>query len=497
MSTATSFPHFPDANANMVISSPVIDGQYDLRTMDIGWVMKTQNYRLTDGGRLYSKVCLGSVLCMDQDCLLKHVDQRPRSDIKLIAAQRCQHCNGQVSHVQCKVRVRFLYENGECHMSHLLKKGKNDPLTTQSHTHKAYIPVHLPAESAKALENVVKTYPNEISKALVVGTPSGSGGIAPVRNIHPLLNNIERTRYERRKIAKSAGILNSMQTSIEDFLVLQKENPNMIRLCNINIDEFILSVKANSVDRMVDFKAYPLITDVTFSVFQDYYFCSTVIYCEELRRHVVLYAAAIRNLKASVFESYFVDLFKAYDIQLNENSFLGMVMDYSAAQIKGFLDAFAKTTEKKPKSGLKFLKGCEVHFKRSISKLVKPTDVVLPLPKKISKKVIDKKEQKSAIKKQQSRLKKLAYDLLKASNKQEFKSSAKKILQKFPKAKAWVNFWTRKPVRSMAFKAGTKMNNALHEHKTTTTNGIESYHRDLYRVLKKHQGLLVNIKVRK
>jgi hypothetical protein len=47
----------------------------------------------------------------------------------------------------------------------------------------------------------------------------------------------------------------------------------------------------------------------------------------------------------------------------------------------------------------------------------------------------------------------------------------------------------------MIFKSVTKMNHNLLDHPTTTTNGIESYHRNLYRVVKKNKDLLTGLKV--
>jgi hypothetical protein len=156
--------------------------------------------------------------------------------------------------------------------------------------------------------------------------------------------------------------------------------PNLFRLFDININQFIISLKATTIDQFLDFKNNPVLTDVTFKVFKNYYLCSSVIYCDELKRYVPIYVAAIKELTANTFKNYFIDFFSAYHINFDEVSFLGMVMDFSAAQARGYLDAIKAVTGNDDHYGLKYLKGCYFHFTSSVTKLTKPFNIVLPLP---------------------------------------------------------------------------------------------------------------------
>jgi hypothetical protein len=178
-----------------------------------------------------------------------------------------------------------------------------------------------------------------------------------VREIHPIFQNLHATRYYRKKVAQAYGVVQPAKSSIEDMLELQNQHPNMIQVCDITLNNFFISIKSDSLGKLVDFKNNPVQTDVTFSVFQDYDFCSSVIYSKVLERHVVIYAAIIRNKDHNIFERYFTSFFEAYGINFeDDDSFFGMLMDFSQAQAKGFLDAVAKKTGKETSDGLKFLK---------------------------------------------------------------------------------------------------------------------------------------------
>lgn len=94
-----------------------------------------------------------------------------------------------------------------------------------------------------------------------------------------------------------------------------------------------------------------------------------MVYSLELCRHVIAFAAVFDGLTSHHFAQYFMALFLAYDVKFSKNDFLGVIMDFSDAQRAGFLKAYESRTGRS--DGLKYIKGCTVHFSRSVDKLSK------------------------------------------------------------------------------------------------------------------------------
>jgi hypothetical protein len=492
-----SFPQFCDAATDMTIQLGTTELTPKMKTsiVDIGWAFALFDSRRVRNIHKITKSCMGALHCTNPQCILvnseKPVDQRPCTTDKAIAKQKCNMCHqGGLTRIHCPVKVQFHFENDTCHML-----PGNDDLTT-AHTHGSYHAIHVTPSSMKTFVETIKNQPGNLTtKAMMVGTSSLSSGPMPLGNVDDIFMNKDRTRQLKYKVEKVLNLKTAITTTIEEMMDLQQHYPDHFRLCNIKLNQFMISIVSDSiVGPLLDFTSNPVLTDVTFSVFHGYYLCSSVIYCKELGRHVLLYAAAIRNNDAGTFKTYFIDFFDAFGIQFEDDVYLGMVMDFSQAQVKGYLEAIASTTGKHDKYGLKFLKGCRFHFSSSVTKLTSAFATVLPLPSDLE--TANTTEKKTAINDQLQQLEKLIYGLQEVTTETEFDSTIDTINNNFPNTENWINFWNRQNIRSMIFPAVTEMNDKLLEHPTRTTNGIEAYHRDLYRVLKRDEGLLTNFKVK-
>ena len=144
----------------------------------------------------------------------------------------------------------------------------------------------------------------------------------------------------------------------------------------------LLTLKYN-----LPFATQPIVTDATYkAVASDKkYLCSSVIYVPEMRKSIVFFQAVIGSLEASTFATYFIKLFE--HINVAKDRFLGVVMDFSAAQRLGFLHAFnyhyhnsanGSGTPEQLNEGISYFKGCHMHWMQSVQRVVKNHSAVPP-----------------------------------------------------------------------------------------------------------------------
>ncbi|KAI7846704.1 hypothetical protein BDC45DRAFT_409696, partial [Circinella umbellata] len=139
------------------------------------------------------------------------------------------------------------------------------------------------------------------------------------------------------------------------------------------------------------------------------------------------------------------------------------VMDFSQAQRQGFLTAFQEafpTSNILPES---LLKGCYHHWKQSVQRIVSNHAVV---PPGYDVDFID--------------LTDIMYNSL-GSN--AYDRAVQQIRDDFPNAKKWLNWWVREEIAGMIFRSKQWLKDELQAHPTRTTNSIEAFHRDLYRIV--------------
>ncbi|KAG0174185.1 hypothetical protein DFQ28_008941 [Apophysomyces sp. BC1034] len=196
-----SFPLFPEGTARIEVPHPrKEDGSYDVKNINIGWCMLRQDgYPAAQGGRMFTKKCAGSVRCLNPMCMLELVDIRPKlrqRDMDAKFKEGCNACGSPLIHNTCGARVHFLFHDDKYFMC----SGKGEG--GDRHSHGKYEAKHLSEQGREQLKNIVCTRPEATSKSLVVGLHQGVH-ITSVRDIdNDLCQNLDRTRYERRKILK-------------------------------------------------------------------------------------------------------------------------------------------------------------------------------------------------------------------------------------------------------------------------------------------------------
>lgn len=424
--------------------------------LNIGWQLETtycKNFK-KEGRKVYSKKCLGSVYCSNTSCELFSFDRRPASTLNNIYKQECDVCGETLARRTCDVKVKFIFQNkSSCQMFH---KG--------NHTHGKYQQKHLTKQEKENIDSVVDADPLITPKAGTVGVSARTGGLTePLRDsVAEILNNKDRTKYELEKSRERRGV-----TKRGDFLgelgKIQDEFDGFFVSCEVLKSKFSIVFSAPEMIKYnLSFSSHPLITDVTYKAVEDgYYLCSSVIFSPQLRKYIVIFQAVIGNLTAQTFETYFTQLFQHFSV--NAEKFMGIVMDFSAAQIKGFKAAFTKLFPSEDPS--KFLKGCYMHYMQSVQRIVSNYAVV---PRDSN-----------------ARFLALVKTLRETADQQVFLKTVLELSLEFPNCRKWLKWWLQPTISSMIFQSCTKQQPILWNHPTRTSNAVESYHSTLYNVMKK------------
>ncbi|KAK4519068.1 uncharacterized protein ATC70_009299 [Mucor velutinosus] len=276
--------------------------------------------------------------------------------------------------------------------------------------------------------------------------------------------NHGRTKYEIRRSKIQQDLYTTKEDAVAAFQDFDEKYPHFMDSAQILHSKFFVSFcSPEMLQCNLPFADRSIVTDVTLKAVPKgyYYLCSSVIYIEQLQKHVFFYQAIIKSNSAQVFKQYAVALFRKFDIKLEQ--FLGVIMDFSAAQHEGFILALREVFGVKQHNALPFLKGCYMHWMQSVRRLsnnyqvVKPDDIDLFL--------------------------KLVHHFRTTSNSIELYHTGQEILSKFPNSKKWLQWWLQPGVSSMIFRCKSLMKKELRQHKSRTSNAIEAFHSALYKLM--------------
>ncbi|CEG64718.1 hypothetical protein RMATCC62417_01644 [Rhizopus microsporus] len=226
------------------------------------------------------------------------------------------------------------------------------------------------------------------------------------------------------------------------------------------------------------FSSQPIVTDITYKAVKDnYYLYSSVIYVSHLKKHLVIFQAIIGGLEWTFFKKYFGAFFQYFGI--SRKSFLVVVMDFSAAQRKGILEAYRCTFSNSSgnediEDGIAYVKGCYMHWMQSVKRIASNYAVV---PQGY-----------------QAEFTKLVYVLRTTAIREEFYRTVLSLCIKFPNCKSWLRWWLQSSISSIISRFGNLQHHGLFNHKTRTSNAVESYHSALYIVIVKEQLLASSLK---
>lgn len=454
--------------------------------LNIGWAMSVDNsYRvnakkanLKEGEHRKDyrvvKTCQGALQCMNSFCTLYKVDTRPPIKEESIKTQKCLICKELVAWTKCKVKAVFYFsaKRMDCTMTHTINKNKGI-----FHDHSPYSQKHLTQDQLEKVDGLVKSQHAITANSGLTGIAGGKN-VAPdedIEKISDILLNKDRVKHELRAARIRNGLNIRTNDLFEEFTKIEDEFPDFINSAELVSSKFCITFSAPMMTMSkLPFETYPMVTDVTFKAVCDgYYLCSTVIYVPVMQRHVVIFQAVIKSLTTERFAQYFEALFAKFAIK--PESFLGMIMDFSMAQREGFLRAFLTSFGFSKAQAMPFLKGCYMHWRISVQRIVSNHTVVSP-------------------EKAQCFLN-LTYSMQRTTVNAVFDETVQNMLREFPNSRPWLQWWLQPSVASTILNCRSLMKESLRKHDSRTSNAIESYHSSLYGLIPTKKPLATSLRL--
>ncbi|CEP18071.1 hypothetical protein [Parasitella parasitica] len=338
---------------------PKKPGKFDDFSLDIGWAMKTVNRRhpverrkkenkghFTLGANehlddyIINERCAGANICYNKsDCEGYSRPVRPTMNQKkeVVSNVNCAFCELPLTYKKCNVKAKFEFR--------VLGDNGNNTITPSRAT-------------------IGITVDGEVTDS--------------VTDINIILSNKDRTKYQLRESRIRQSISSSTTDVFQEFDKLEKEYTGFFQTAKILSNDFFISFCSPEMSMLrLPFESFPIVTDVTYkAVPQGYYVCSSVIHVPMVKRSVVFYQAIFRNTTTHQFKQYFEELFRKFDIK--PNNFVGSIVDFSAAQQAGFIEACASVFEMNSKEALSYMKGCYTHWMHSVIRVAKNHALVPP-----------------------------------------------------------------------------------------------------------------------
>ncbi|OAV90028.1 hypothetical protein PTTG_28449 [Puccinia triticina 1-1 BBBD Race 1] len=314
---------------------------------------------------------------------------------------------------------------------------------------------------------------------LKIGNTSGPGQeIDSVVNIHESLGNSDRLRHLRRQILQQMDLgLDGGDKFMHDLFQWQLNGMEVISIaCKPGHEHITLQTNWMSqrlLDRGEDghnLYSGGLILDVTYRFFASGYLLTTSMYCDDIGRWIPIQLSWIRGLSKSYYTVHFTVLFRQFLIpsllQHERENMARSIVDFSKARQRGFVAAYMEVFgESNPDEALRKLKGCREHFCQSITRVKQNRAVIMA--------------------DEQALFESKFLALLQPCNKDGPTHDEKidEMRHRFPKTKAWLDWWTMADVESILFPSRRKM---LEDSPNgddglpSSTNAQESMHRLYY-----------------
>jgi len=168
-------------------------------------------------GQMSQRKCLGILRCTGTRCIAK---LRPKTQPEILQQQllkKCSLCGSNFVHITCDIVSTLHIWKGGIHY-------QNGGV----HEHAQPPAAHLSLLEAEEFRDIVTSHPNVGPAVLRVGTARLDGTARPAAEITPLLNNIGRIAYQRRRVRDSEGQYiggDEFMAAIGNF---NRENPGLI-----------------------------------------------------------------------------------------------------------------------------------------------------------------------------------------------------------------------------------------------------------------------------
>ncbi|KAJ7763332.1 hypothetical protein B0H16DRAFT_1254115, partial [Mycena metata] len=437
-------------------------------------------------GKVTRRKCRGIIECTSSTCAIIVRPQTRARGIQKQLSEACA-CGQPLLHQPCDVtsilhtfRDGVFYQNGGYH-----------------HHSRPTVRLHMSRKEKDQFTKIVQGNPGAGPLKLLVGQPGIEGPGDSVADITPLLLNSERIKYERRKILKDARAAAGANFA-EEFTAFKEKYPNFI--CDAQFGDVTVIVMqtpfmaAKLVKSSVDREAVNgIVSDAAHRVWMDYnslLIVSSTFEPTRLRCWVPGLMSYSNGGTAEHYRIHFFYLFRgmarecaARDIEVADELFANVV-DFSAAQRKGFILAFVdfwvehapgeRTIAELLDAAPKLIKGCAHHFRSQITRVKKISGVVDPSKTDI--------------------FENFARKLLSCKSIPEFNRHATEFIEAFPRAESWIRWWMLPAHACMLFPTFRVMTAELWDSIPETTNAEEAMHWKLYAAIGRRLPLLPGLK---
>jgi hypothetical protein len=124
------------------------------------------------------------------------------------------------------------------------------------------------------------------------------------------------------------------------------------------------------------------LSDVTYRFFENGYLLTTSMYCDELARWIPVQLSWIRHLSEEYYKLHFTTFFKQFFKQsmshLERDGLACQVVDFSAAQANGFVQAYMEVFHEPDEQVARGkLRGCREHYRQSITRVKRNRSVIM------------------------------------------------------------------------------------------------------------------------
>ncbi|KAJ7315143.1 hypothetical protein DFH08DRAFT_1040237 [Mycena albidolilacea] len=423
-------------------------------------------------GKVTRRSCQGIIECTNRGCT---IILRPQTRAKGILKQLTEPCSCGAARVHhpCEI-VSTLhtfgggvhYQNGGYH----------------SHA-RPTVRLHMSKKEQNQFSKIVEQNPTAGPLKLLVGRPGIDGPGESVAEITPVLFNVERIKYERRKI------LNASRSRMGDnflkvFARFEETHPNFIREVQFGDVSVIVMQTPFMASRLVkstidDEAVNGIVSDAAHRVWQERNSLLIVSSTFEPNRLKCWVPGIMTYANGGTTEHYRIHFFHLMDAMADEcdtrnitvtDDLFANVEDFGAAQRKGFIFGFVdfwlkrapneRIAEELVDAAVKLLKGCAQHFRSQITRVKKISGVVDPSKTDI--------------------FENYARGLLQCGTIAEFNDLAGKFSGDFPRAERWIRWWMLPAHACMLFPSFRVMDEALWNSIPDTTNAEEAMHWKLY-----------------
>ncbi|KAI7893315.1 uncharacterized protein EV154DRAFT_561541 [Mucor mucedo] len=268
--------------------------------------------------------CLGATECLKSSCPFYSKATKPLTGEAAIKQSECHYCDTLLSWIKCEVKVEYLFKVKARTWTTMRMINKDCRIR---HTLGVYNSKHLSMTEKLELDKILEKNPTM--------TPTTA---------------LKKSRIRQGLESKSNGDF------FEEFIKIENDFPNFINHAQVMSSEFYIIFSSPEMTKFkLPFDKHPIVAD-------------------EMKKHMVFFQAVIKHQTAEQFAFYFKALFKKYAIV--SKFFLGILLDFSKAEQRGFQQACEENFNMDDKSSLSLIKGCYFYWMQSVQRIMKIQRIV-------------------------------------------------------------------------------------------------------------------------